>query len=115
MKKKKVVYRGVGYCPKDGNLACCVKQGDCSESSGQFDEVDSAVQRVWQAFSELEPSVKDIKKYFAQQLLISYLFQCTRIGLTEHETKMLVGKDLKRYYERINDFRNIAKLHIEKD
>ncbi len=115
MDKKKASHTSVDFCPKDGTPACCVKKRKCPGPANPFDEVDIAVRNAWLELSSLEPGIKDIKKLFAKMLLTSYLSQCTHIGLTERETKMLLGKELKRYYERVNHFRNIAKLHIEKD
>lgn len=109
MKKKKVSHNSMKFCPKNGSPACCVLRQEQPNSDNPFDGIDCAVRDAWLTISELEPSIKDIKKFFAQKLIISYLFQCTRIGLTEREMKVLFDKECKRHYEGIKAFRKIAK------
>ena len=115
MKKKKVSHDSMDFCPKKGTPACCVQRRERLDSNDPFSKIDSAVQDVWLAFSGLEPSIKDIKQIFAQRLLMSYLFQCTRMGLTEDDMKILFEEELKRHHDKLEAFREISeKLRKEK-
>ena len=63
----------------------------------------------------MEPSVKDIKKVFVQRLLMHYLMQCARIGLSKKEIKAIFDKELEMHDDRVKKFLEVSrKLKNEK-
>lgn len=95
MKKKKSHGR-IGFCPKNKTVACCGIQPKERDSENPFGELDVAVLSAWQAFVDLKPSVKDVKRQFAEKLLLHYLYQCVQIGLTANEIKEIFSEGFNR-------------------